>query len=108
MYPINGAAHDVAPEETAWAYRDANWNSVFAGVDRDPANRDEIRAWSVAYHEALDPYSAGGTYVNMMMDEGQERVRAAYRENYDRLARVKKEYDPDNFFHVNHNIQPAG
>ena len=108
MYPIDGAAHDVGPEETAWAYRDANWNSVFAGVDRDPANRDEIRAWSVAYHEALDPYSSGGSYVNMMMDEGQERVRAAYRENYDRLARVKKEYDPDNFFHVNHNIQPAG
>jgi FAD/FMN-containing dehydrogenase len=107
MYPIDGAAHDVAPDETAFAYRHANWGSVFAGVDPDPANRDKLRDWSVAYHEALHPYSAGGAYVNMMMDEGQERVRASYRDNYERLTRVKAQYDPDNFFHVNQNIRPA-
>jgi FAD/FMN-containing dehydrogenase len=56
--------------------------------------------------EALHPYSAGGGYVNMMMDEGQERVRASYRDNYDRLARVKATYDPDNLFRVNQNIEP--
>ena len=50
--------------------------------------------------------SAGGAYVNMMMDEGQERVRASYRDNYDRLARIKATYDPDNVFRVNQNIQP--
>jgi FAD/FMN-containing dehydrogenase len=60
----------------------------------------------VAYWEALHPYSAGGAYVNMMMDEGQERVQAAYRDNYERLAAVKNTYDPDNFFHVNQNIRP--
>ena len=79
---------------------------MFAGVDPDPANVDAIRNWSVDYHEALHPYSAGGAYVNMMMDEGQERVRASYRDNYDRLARIKASYDPDNLFRVNQNIQP--
>ncbi len=107
MYPIDGAAHDVDAAETPWGYRDANWGSVFAGVDPDPANVDAIRSWSVDYMEALHPYSAGGAYVNMMMDEGQERVRASYADNYDRLARVKATYDPGNLFRVNQNIQPA-
>jgi FAD/FMN-containing dehydrogenase len=106
MYPIDGAAHDVDPADTPWSYRDATWGSVFAGVDPDPANVGAIRNWSVEYHEALHPYSAGGAYVNMMMDEGQERVRASYRDNYDRLARIKASYDPDNLFRVNQNIQP--
>jgi FAD/FMN-containing dehydrogenase len=106
MYPIDGAAHDVGPSDTAWSYRDANWGAVFAGVDPDPANVDVIRRWSIEYQEALHPFSAGGAYVNMMMDEGQERVRAAYRDNYDRLAGIKATYDPDNTFRVNQNIQP--
>jgi FAD/FMN-containing dehydrogenase len=106
MYPIDGAAHDPAPSDTAWSYRDANWGSVFAGVDPDPANAGAIRNWSIDYFEALHPYSAGGAYVNMMMDEGQERVRASYRDNYDRLAQVKATYDPDNRFRVNQNIAP--
>ncbi len=106
LYPIDGAAHDVGPSDTPWSYRDAVWGSVFAGVDHDPANAEVIRRWCVDYFEALHPYSAGGAYVNMMMDEGQERVRASYRDNYDRLARIKGTYDPDNLFRVNQNIQP--
>jgi FAD/FMN-containing dehydrogenase len=106
MYPINGAAHDVSPSDTAWSYRDANWGSVFAGVDPDPANAEAIKRWTVDYFEALHPYSAGGAYVNMMMDEGQERVRASYRDNYERLARIKAQYDPENLFRVNQNIEP--
>jgi FAD/FMN-containing dehydrogenase len=107
MYPIDGAAHDVGPTDTAWAYREANFGSVFAGVDPDPANAEAIRRWSVDYFEELHPYSAGGAYVNMMMEEGEDRVRAAYRQNYDRLAAIKAEYDPDNLFRVNQNIKPA-
>src|SRR5205085_4118585 len=107
MYPVDGAAHDIAPGETAWSFRDANWGSVFAGVDPDPANADAIRKWAIEYFEALHPYSAGGAYVNMMGDEGQERVRASYRDNYGRLAELKAKYDPDKFFHVNQNIEPA-
>jgi FAD/FMN-containing dehydrogenase len=106
LYPIDGAAHDVSPSDTAWAYRDAQWGSVFAGVDKDPANADAIRQWTVDYFEALHPYSAGGAYVNMMMDEGQERVKASYGANYDRLTQVKAKYDPTNLFRVNQNIEP--
>jgi FAD/FMN-containing dehydrogenase len=106
LYPIDGAAHDAGASDTAWAYRDANWGSVFAGVDPDPAKAEDIRRWSVDYFEALHPYSAGGAYVNMMMDEGQERVRASYGGNYDRLAAIKATYDPDNLFRVNQNIEP--
>jgi FAD/FMN-containing dehydrogenase len=107
LYPIDGAAHDVNPADTAWGYRGAMWGSVFAGVDPDPANAEAIRQWSVDYFEELHPYSAGGAYVNMMMDEGEDRVRASYRDNYDRLAKIKAEYDPDNVFRVNQNIRPA-
>ena len=106
LYPIDGAVHDVGSSDTAWSYRDARWGAVFAGVDPDPGNVDAIRTWTIDYHEALHPHSAGGAYVNMMMDEGQERVRASYRDNYDRLARIKAEYDPENTFRVNQNIQP--
>ena len=107
LYPIDGAAHDVGTGDTAWSYRDANWGAVFAGVDPDPANREAISDWSVEYNEALHPYSAGGAYVNMMMDEGQDRVRASYRDNYDRLAQIKRTYDPENLFRINQNIPPA-
>jgi FAD/FMN-containing dehydrogenase len=108
LYPIDGAAHDVGPTDTAFAYRDALWGSVFAGVDSDPANAEKIRRWCVDYFEALHPYSAGGAYVNMMMDEGQERVRASYGVNYERLSQVKAAYDPTNLFRVNQNIIPTG
>ncbi|MGH2968271.1 MAG: FAD-binding oxidoreductase [Solirubrobacteraceae bacterium] len=107
LYPLNGAAARVGPDETAWAYRDARYGQVIIGVDPDPAKADEIRDWTVAYHEALHPHSMGGAYVNMMMDEGQERVRASYRGHYDRLAAIKAVYDPDNLFRVNQNIRPA-
>ena len=106
MYPIDGAAHDPGPADTPWAYRDANWGSVFAGVDPDPANVPAIRKWSVDYQEALHPYSAGGAYLNMIMDEGRDRVRASYGDNYDRLAEIKAKYDPENRLHINQNIEP--
>ena len=108
LYPIDGAVHDVAAEDTAWAYRDSTFASVFAGVDPDPANAGRLRQWTVDYFEALHGYSAGGAYVNMMMEEGDARVRASYGRNYDRLARIKREVDPDNLFRVNQNIPPAG
>jgi FAD/FMN-containing dehydrogenase len=107
MYPVDGAVHDVASSDTAWGFRDTRWAAVFAGVDPDPVNVAAIRDWTVDYFEALHPYSAGGAYVNMMMEEGHKRVRASYRDNYDRLARVKATYDPDNTFRVNQNIQPT-
>ena len=107
LYPIDGAPERVGEDETAWAYRDAKWAQVMVGVDPDPANAELVKKWTIDYWDALHPYSLGGAYVNFMMDEGQERVQATYRGNYERLARVKAHYDPDNFFHVNQNIRPA-
>jgi FAD/FMN-containing dehydrogenase len=106
LYPVDGAAHDVAPADTAWSYRDARWSTVYAGVDPDLANVDKIRRWSIDYQQALHPHSAGGAYVNMMMEEGHDRVRASYRENYPRLARTKDRYDPTNVFQRTQNIPP--
>jgi hypothetical protein len=107
MYPIDGAAHDVGANDTPWAYRDALWAQVIIGVDPDPASAGKLRDWTIGYWEAIHPYSAGGAYVNFMMDEGQSRVKATYGENYARLADVKAKYDPDNVFRVNQNIEPA-
>jgi hypothetical protein len=107
LYPINGAVHRIGKKDTAFNYRESTWGSVIAGIDPDPSNKDKISQWTKDYWAALHPYSAGGAYVNMMMDdEGQERVQASYRDNYARLAEIKKKYDPTNFFHVNQNIQP--
>ena len=77
------------------------------GVDPDPKNVDLIRRWTVDYWDAMHPFSAAGAYVNFMMEEGQERVQAAYRGNYERLAKIKAMYDSANSFHVNQNIKPA-
>lgn len=107
LYPIDGTAHRVDKGATAWSYRDATWAEVIVGVDPDPAKAGLLKDWTVAYWEALHPYSAGGAYVNMMMDEGQERVKAAYRDNYERLVQIKNTYDPTNLFHVNQNIRPT-
>jgi FAD/FMN-containing dehydrogenase len=107
LYPIDGAAHRVRNGDTAFSYRDARYGQVIVGVDPDPANNDRMSAWTREYHDALHPHSAGGAYVNMMMhDEGPDRVRASYRDNYDRLVEVKRRYDPANLFRVNQNIAP--
>ena len=79
---------------------------VIVGVDPDPANKEKITTWTKQYWEALHPYSAGGAYVNFMMDEGEERVKATYRGNYERLVQIKNKYDLNNLFRVNQNIKP--
>jgi FAD/FMN-containing dehydrogenase len=106
LYAIDGAASRIANDATAWSYRDAVWGGVFAGVDPDPANAGAIRDWARSYSDAIKPYAMGGGYSNFAMDE-PDRVRGMYGSNYDRLARVKAQYDPDNVFRVNQNIQPA-
>ena len=108
LYPIDGAVARVPADATAFAYRDGGWAGVIVGVDPDPANAGRIAQWARDYWEELHPTSAGGGYVNFLMSEGQDRVKAAYRGNYDRLAAIKQRYDPDNVFRINQNIQPAG
>jgi FAD binding domain/Berberine and berberine like len=106
MYPIDGAAGRVKSNATAWAFRDAKWSSVIVGVDPSPANRDTITTWARNYWTALHPHSAGGAYVNFMMDEGEDRVKATYGKNFGRLQKLKKKYDPKNLFRSNQNIRP--
>jgi hypothetical protein len=97
----------VGKNDTAFSYREANWSMVIAGIDPDPANSDKITQWAKAYWEALHPHSVGGAYINFMMEEGEERIKATYRDNHDRLVEVKNKYDPNNFFRVNQNIKPT-
>lgn len=106
IYPIDGAAHDVAADATAFAYRDANFATVIAGMWPDPADNDANTAWVKDYYAATAPHSEEGGYINFMAADDQERIRANYRGNYDRLVEVKGRYDPGNLFHMNQNIAP--
>ena len=108
IYPINGACHRVAGDATAFAYRDATFATVIAGMWPDPADNEQNISWVKDYYQALEPHSAAGGYVNFMAGDDQGRVRDNYRENYDRLASIKQRYDPTNLFHLNQNIVPAG
>jgi FAD/FMN-containing dehydrogenase len=107
LYPIDGAVHRVGRTGTAFSYREANWAAVIVGVDPDPANSARITTWCKNYFDAVHPHSAGGAYVNFMMEEGHDRIRASFRDNYERLAAIKSQYDPMNLFRVNQNIRPA-
>jgi hypothetical protein len=106
MYPVNGAASRVGKNDTAWNYRDANYAVVIVGIDADAANKDKIVSWAKDYWSALHPYSSGGAYVNFMMEEGEDRIKATYGDNYERLTAIKAKYDPGNLFRVNQNIKP--
>jgi FAD/FMN-containing dehydrogenase len=106
IYPINGACQRVAPDATAFAYREANFATVIAGMWPDPADNAANTAWVRSYYEATAPYSEEGGSINFMGDDDQDRIRANYRGNYERLVEVKREYDPGNLFHLNQNINP--
>lgn len=107
IYPINGAAHKVGTGDTAFNFRDVNFAQVIVGVHPDTSQNERMIAWAKDYWLALHAYSAGGAYLNMVMDEGEDMVKAAYGNNYARLAQIKAIYDPKNLFHVNQNIKPA-
>ncbi len=108
LYPIDGAVQDVGAADTPWGARGATWSMVIAGIDRDPAQAGAITRWASDYWSAIHKFNRhGGAYVNFMSEgEGQERVRAAYGANYDRLVEVKRKWDAANLFRVNQNIVP--
>ncbi len=107
LYPVNGAVHDVAPDATAWGHRDAKYACVLAGMWPDPADNEANIAWVKDYYAALAPHSLAGGYVNFASADDQARVRDNFGAGYDRLARVKRQYDPGNVFHLNQNVAPA-
>lgn len=106
IYASNGKAGRVGRTETAYSYRDANFVHVIVAACADSADLPRSIEWVRSTFEALHPHSAGGAYVNFIMDEGEERIRASYRDNYDRLVAVKRQYDPTNLFNQNQNIRP--
>ena len=107
IYPINGACHRVAPDSTAFAYRNANFATVIAGMWPDAENDEANIEWVRDYYDATSPLSEDGGYVNFMAEDDQDRVRTNYKGNYDRLAEIKRRYDPGNLFRHNLNIAPA-
>jgi len=107
IYPVSGAANRVGKGDTAFFYRDAKYVHVIAAMYPNPADTAKNVAWVRDYWSALHPHSAGGAYVNFLMEEGEDRVRATYGDNYERLVAVKRTYDPTNLFRLNQNIRPT-
>ncbi|HKJ46464.1 MAG TPA: FAD-binding oxidoreductase [Balneolales bacterium] len=107
FYPINGVVQKLHNKDTAFSYRDADFVQMIGAIDPDPANNDRMIKWARDYWQELHPYSSGGAYINMTMDDDQEQVRAAYRDNYERLVTVKDKYDPLNIFRINLNVKPS-
>jgi len=108
MLSLGGAVAAVDDDATAYPHRDAAWVVNIQSRWHDPDEDDRHVAWARECFDALTPHATGGVYVNFLGAEGDERVRAAYGPaTYDRLARVKAEWDPENVFHLNQNVTPA-
>jgi FAD/FMN-containing dehydrogenase len=106
IYPINGAAHDIAPDATAFGHRDSKYAVVIAGVWPDATQNEVNIQWVRDYYKALAPHSEEGGYINFASSDDANRVAANFGSNYDKLRKVKTQYDPDNFFRINQNIAP--
>jgi FAD/FMN-containing dehydrogenase len=106
LYPINGACHRVAPDATAFGHREANFSMVVVSAWADPSDDEANIGWVRDYSHAIAPHSEVGGYINFMDGDDNERIRANYGGNYDRLVEVKRTYDPGNLFRVNQNIVP--
>jgi len=107
FYPIDGAVHDKNSTDTPWEHRDATWSMVIAAIDKDPNKADKLKDWATNYWKAIHPFNMERAYINFMMEEGENRIKATYGENHQRLRELKKKYDPENFFRVNQNIEPT-
>jgi len=104
---IGGATTRLAVDSAAYAQRDAEFVMNFHGRWEDPVDDERCIRWARDFFNATAPFASGGVYVNFMTADETDRVRLAYGPNYDRLAKVKRTYDPDNLFHLNQNIQPT-
>jgi FAD/FMN-containing dehydrogenase len=104
---IGGATARPAPDSAAYGHRDAQFVMNVHGRWDNPADDEHCIRWARDYFKATAPFAGSGVYVNFLTADESDRVRTAYGPNYDRLARVKRTYDPANLFRVNQNIQPA-
>jgi FAD/FMN-containing dehydrogenase len=104
---IGGATSRPAPDSAAYRHRDAQFVMNVHGRWEDPADDERCIRWARNYFEASAPFASEGVYINFLSADESDRVRAAYGQNYERLARVKRAYDPSNLFRMNQNIRPA-
>lgn len=104
---LGGAVGRVPPQDTAFGHRDAHHSLLVLRMWQDPAESAVNIDWARRCYQAIEPFLKPGVYVNYLGDEGESRVMAAYGANYERLAALKKKYDPTNFFRLNQNIKPA-
>lgn len=105
--PLRGAISRVSPTATAFALREPGYEIDIAGFWNAPAEKAEVVRWVQATRDTLQPF-AHGVYVNQLGDTSDQLVRAAYGPNYDRLAEIKKKYDPTNVLRLNQNLKPEG
>jgi FAD/FMN-containing dehydrogenase len=104
---FHGAVTRVGARETAVPHRDQGWNLLIPSVWADPADNDANVAWNRETFAAMRPHFGNGRWLNYLGDDqSDDAIRAAYGPNYDRLGEIKRRYDPDNVFHLNHNIAP--
>lgn len=101
-----GAVSRVGTSETAYRHREAQYDFIPVSIWTDPGESEKQRNWVRNLWEEMVPFSTGGEYVNNLGDEGEDRIRAAYGDNYQRLVGLKNKYDPTNFFRLNANIKP--
>jgi len=108
VHHLEGAVKRVPSDATAYAHRDARWLLNIVGSWRGQEGSDEQVAWVRELWQAVQPSATGALYLNFLGEDGPDRVRAAFgADKAARLARLKKAYDPDNFFRINQNIRPA-
>jgi len=104
---VAGAANRVRPDAMAYRHRNAKFVLNVHGRWDKRTDDERCIAWARAFFQASAPYASDGAYINFMTEEESDRVASAYGANYDRLAQIKKQYDPDNLFHLNQNIKPV-
>jgi len=107
LQQMHGVASHVAPTATAFAHRDEQYDFLILSQWSDAADSEPNIGWTKALFDAMQPHIEKSVYVNNLGDEGPARVRAAYGQNYPRLAELKSKYDPENLFNANQNIEPA-
>ena len=103
---LGGAVARVDPEATAYPHREAMYDFGVWGNWTDPADDEPMTEWVRGCHRAISPYASGGFYVNYLDSDEDDRVRAAFGQNFERLAEIKARWDPENLFRKNKNVTP--
>ena len=102
-----GAMARVGSDETAFGHRTSDYDIGILSQWTDTADTEKNVAWTRSLYNALQPHASGAFLLNFLDQEDDAVIRASFGSNYDRLAALKRKYDPENFFRQNQNIRPA-